>query len=187
MKKLFIIAAMFLIMDNLFAQSYVADKGAMIFSGSASFSTSGGSLYQGTSKSRVTSESIFPSFNFFVYPNIFIGGTLDYTGSKDDATTLHTFAIGPTAGYMVGKPASIIFPYASVGVLFSGERTKPAGAASTSSAGTEFVAEVGAILPAYKHLGIDIGLQYQYQKFDVVSGNIIALKLGISGLFFKEK
>jgi hypothetical protein len=185
MKKLFIIVAVLLMTNNLFAQSYVADKGAVMFSGSASFSSSGGSLYEGTGNSRVTSVSILPSFDFFVYPNIFVGGTLQYTGSKDNSNSMHTFAIGPTAGYMVGKPESNIFPYASAGILFSGERTKPVGAVSTSSAGTEFVAEAGAILPIYKHLGIDVGLQYQYQKFDVVSGNIIALKIGITGLLFK--
>jgi hypothetical protein len=203
MKKLYLVTVVLVFFfNNLSAQEYATDKGAMILNASASFTSSGGSLYETKDKTRITSLILMPSVDYFVLPNFFLGGTIQYSGNKEDSSmgdrfalrTNSTLGIGPEIGYVCAKTESKLLPYLSTGLLWLHLRSKYSDHLTTipnSGSGNEYFIGAGVIMPLKKHIGLTIGGIYRDQNYTNPFGNKIsekiwALKVGISGLLFKS-
>ena len=120
----------------------------------------------------------------------------------------NSIGIGPQIGYFASKPISKFFPVISIGYLFSSMNTitklifsdyipdkgyqQGAGEYTSiikeNSSGKELFIRLGVIIPVQKHIGISIGAAYRYQGYerDSMSGNIVELQAGISGLFYRN-
>ncbi len=103
MKKILIIAAAFLVSATAFGQKkgdmYVGG-GLTLGAGTSSYTTS----YEGTSSTTKGSTpvtfSISPSFGYFLWDNIRVGGSLAYgVQAQPDSYSTHTFMVGPEAAY----------------------------------------------------------------------------------------
>jgi len=98
--------------------TFPTNKGSMLFSGSFSFSNSGGDVY---GIDRQTTVNFSPSFTYFIIPNFGIGGDLGLTISNN----LTTFSIGPEASYFFSgnpkdKVKGAIYPYINASILYNG-------------------------------------------------------------------
>lgn len=190
MKKV-IFSMLFLIFSVSFAfpQDYAVDKGAIVISGMASFSSWGGDLYEGSDSSRATIITLAPNIDYFVVKNIFIGGRILFESMSQGDYSLTTFGIGPQFGYAFGQKNSNIFPYLIAGVYYN-TSTASNGTDITFS-GFDFKFGGGLMFTVAKHIGINIGASYNLvnRKSDDAgaeseSGDIIGLDVGISGLIF---
>jgi len=211
MKRIYLISIVLLFAYNyVSAQEYAADKGAFIVNGTAGFSSSGGKLYEGSDKKRITSLQLTPSVDYFLVRNFFIGSTFIYSHDKIGYRKENTYGIGPELGFVFARPGSKTLPVISLGYLFTHQNL---GYISTSfdeySYGNygydpynyemdqsmhsnEIFVAFGMIIPVMKHIGLTIGGIYRSQNFKQsdsfkISGNIFALNVGINGLLYKEK
>lgn len=174
MKRFFFIIVSLFVLNNLFGQEYVSDKGAMMISGAASFSSSGGRLYEDNNHKRMTNLSIIPSVDYFLLRNLFIGGTIQYLTNMSTSN----IGVGPNIGYVAGKPESKVFPFISTGLLYSW--------GSYGYSTSEYFIGVGVIVPVQKHIGITFGATYNSNKMNNTPGNIFALTVGLNGLLYKQ-
>jgi hypothetical protein len=178
MKRLFFIVVSLFLFNNLFAQEYASDKGAMIINGSASFSSMGGQLYEDSGHKRTTNLSLIPSVDYFLLRNLFVGGTLEYTSRNQSGATSYTAGVGPDIGYVAGKPESKVFPFITTGLLY----LWGPGGYSTN----EYFIGVGVIVPVQKHIGITFGATYHSEKINNTPGDIFAMTVGLNGLLYKQ-
>lgn len=185
MKRISFFILFLFALNHLFGQEYAADRGAFIVGGAASFSSSGGELYQQMGK-RTTSATIIPSVDYFVLRNFFVGATVQYSGVKEGDSRVHSIGAGPEIGYVFAKPESKILPIVSAGYLFTKNNYKVTDLYFPDSSSSEFNFAAGVIVPVQKHIGVTLGAVYRLQKLEHESGNIFALTVGINGLLFKE-
>jgi hypothetical protein len=184
MKKFLILTICLFSLNHLSGQEYAADRGAFIVGGTAGFTSSGGQLYEAMGK-RTTHISLIPSVDYFPVRNLFIGGVLQYSGSKEGDSNIYSFGIGPDIGYVFANPESKILPLISVGYLYSKTNYDVIDMYFPSTSASEFMFGAGVIVPVQKHIGVTFGAVYHQQKIKTQSGNVFALTLGIDGLLYK--
>jgi hypothetical protein len=207
-KYYFLTVLLLLVVYSVSAQDYAAGKGAFIVNGTASFSSSGGKLYESLDNKRITSLQLTPSIDYFLLRNCFVGSTLIYSHDKIGSRKENTYGIGPELGFVFAKPGSKILPVISLGYLFTSQSTGYINSPyddydpgyggygngydmNESMHSDEIFAAFGVIIPVMKHIGLTIGGIYRSQNFKQsgfkTSGNIFALNVGINGLLYKEK
>lgn len=184
MKRISFLILFLFSLNHLFGQDYAADRGAFIVGGAASFSSSGGELYQQTGK-RTTSATIIPSIDYFLLPNFFVGATVQYSGVKEGDLRGHSIGAGPEVGYVFAKRESKILPVVSVGYLYTKNKVNVTDLYFPGTSSSEFDFAAGVIVPVQKHIGVTFGAVYRLQKIEHESGNVFALTLGINGLLYK--
>ena len=172
------------ISGSLFGQSYAVDKGATIASGMASFSYSGGKLYESTDGKGLTTISLSPAVNYLVIPNFFIGGSLGLTYQTRGDNSSTSLGIGPQLGYFIGNSESTAFPYLTAGfryniISLTGYET---------ANGSDILLGFGVLVPMKGNIGFTIECGYHIMSVtysgESRSGNIISLGIGFSGLFY---
>ncbi len=164
-------------------QKYAVDQGASTISGSLSFSTSGGDLYE-YGGDRLTTISLLPTYNYFVAKNLFIGGVLDVSYLAQGGDNITSFGIGPQLGYAFGDSSSKVIPYINLGILYQSIKYGSSDNDNEASTGTDLFFGIGVMVPDKKNLGITFEANYSMMKIESVSGNVISLGIGIVGLLY---
>lgn len=206
LKKTYLLIITLLFAANtLSAQKYASGKGAFIITGAACFTNTKehenntdaytGNVgfgkynpYDYSIDKNVTSVLLNPSIDYFITRNIFIGSAFQYSGEKEYDINTSNMGIGPEFGIIFAKPESIMLPFISTGYLFMNHRIKYSDASHENNSGSEYFISCGVIVPVQKHIGVTISGVYQNLKYKLpthsISGNIIALSLGLSGLLY---
>lgn len=208
-KKLYIIVFALFVFNQLSAQGYATSKGAVILSGIAGFTSSGGEFYQGINNKTGTRLMLSPSIDYFILQNFFLSVDAEYAYTYNSQVKVNSIEIGPGIGYVFGKAESKILPFLSTGFLFNTQKNNyvstpydgynsdnnidnPYGYTidNSNTTSTTFFIDTGVIIMVQKHIGLTIGATFHNQKYKFPdgyskSGNTIALTLGINGLLYK--
>lgn len=186
MKKILVIIFFILGSGFTFSQNFATDNGAMILGGTAWFTSTG---YEGAD-SRTTGFSINPVLDYFIMPNVFIGGTVGLYLSSSSASDYSRFGIGPEIGYAFGEPKSYMFPFVKAGFEYWSSTSKFTNSSiSQSSNGTTITLGGGLVFEIVKHFGIVGTLTYNIMNdkygSNTEKSNSIDLSFGIYGLIYK--
>jgi len=161
-------------------RSEATDKGAILISGMASFSSQGGDLFEDVEENRLTTIAIVPSVFYFVIPGLGIGADVSYNRQSQGDNAFYTLGAGPKVGYFFDSGSNVI-PYAAAGFGFItfGNGDSESG---------YIIKGGGGIMIRRGHLAVAIEAGYQYMSVDIegesFSGNTIAVGVGFAGFLF---
>jgi len=100
------------------AQDYAIDQGSLILGGGVAFSRTARAIP--FARERRTGLSIHPQAQYFVAPNVAIGGTVVVGRSHTGATGRNrqgSVGVGPALSYYFGGAGSRVLPYLSTSAL----------------------------------------------------------------------
>ena len=167
-----------------YSQNFPTDKGAVLFSGTGSFSSQGGDLFE-EDGDRLTQLTLAPSVNSFVSRNVFIGGALTFSRMSVGSDSYTTIGIGPTVGFAIGNEQSKNYPYFGGGISYYS-----LGDEDDTTSGTDIKLGGGIIFDVRDHLGIVVEVGYHIMNLkhkdwdESKSGNIFAIGVGLAGLLY---
>jgi hypothetical protein len=184
------VLVLLLICSSAYSQK-AFEPGCIIVSGTLGFASLGGDLYKDADNKRMTSISLEPDAMFFILPNIFLGVTMDFERSSQGDWNKTQIGIGPSVGLGLQPPGSQTWPFLAAGFQFNSSKEKPgAGVGEEKSTGSDIALGGGVIYSVRKHLGIELDLAYVIHKEKPegadksVSGNVIAVGIGLAGILF---
>jgi hypothetical protein len=194
MKRLFpvvlLITAILLFAGSAYSQNFAVGKKAWIISGAVEFSSSSGDLYENENGDALTTISFIPSADYFVVPNVFVGGMISYSSASQGDFSMSALGIGPEVGYALGKAESKVFPFAKIGFQYL-SNSWDSGDGTEKETGSDVTIAIGVIFPVKQHIGITPQLSYHIQSLkgdwegaESVSGNILSVGVGITGLVY---
>ncbi|MBN1822301.1 MAG: hypothetical protein JXR31_13360 [Prolixibacteraceae bacterium] len=169
-------------------QTFAIDQGAIWVGGMASFTSSGGDLFE-YDGDRASTITLAPTVNYFIVPNIFIGGSLEVSNSKQGDYKDTGFGIGPQVGYVIGNESSTSFPFIDAGAKLHTSKSEY-GSYDSKTSGTDIFVGAGIVLPVAGHIGFTVEAAYHMMKLkekdadDSYSGNIFSIGIGITGLLY---
>lgn len=185
----FLILLLIVVNTYSFAQEYAVDKGATWLSGTVSFSSSGGELFEDYDGNNSSVFNLAPSINYFVGKNFFMGGGLDFSLEKQGDYQSNSIGVGPQIGYAFGNQDSRAYPYLDLGLRYYG-MSVDYGSGNSEGTGTDIFFGAGINVPLRPHLGLTFEAGYHMLNIkekeydDTYSGNIFAIGIGIVGLLF---
>lgn len=188
-KCLFVALVLCLVVGTAFSQDFAVDKKAWIISGTVEFSSSSGDLYENADGDAVTEIGFMPAADYFVMPNIFVGGMISYVSMSQGDVSVSSMGIGPEVGYAFGNADSKVFPFAKAGFQYLSMSADYGSGNDFDATQTDIIISLGVILPVKEHIGISPELSYHIQSYDpdvegadTIDGNVIRLGVGIAGL-----
>ena len=169
-------------------QEYAVDQGASFISGTASFSSNSGDLFNDADNHSYTTVTLSPTFNYFVAKNFFIGGGLELQSQTQGDISISSTGIGPQIGVAIGKSNSTVFPFLNLGLRYYSMSANYGSLGNSSTSGTDVILGFGVLVPVKTHIGLSIGGEYHSLSLKNsgvrTSGNIFSLGIGIVGLLF---
>lgn len=172
------------------AQEFAIDKKAIILSGSGSFMSKGGDLFEDVSGNKATTFNLTPSVDYFVAKNFFIGGGLDFSTSSQGNFSSNGIGIGPELGFAFGSAQSKAFPFLQIGILYYKMNYDFGSGDDSQFSGSNIFLGCGAIFPVKAHIGVILSGGYHMldlkdrEANESYSGNIFTIGIGITGLLF---
>ena len=174
------------------AQQYAIDKKATIISGSGSFMSQGGDLFEDIDGNKATTFTFTPNINHFITKNFFIGGSLEFSTKSQGDYNSNGIGIGPQIGYAFGGPQSKAFPYLDLGIRYYLMNTDYGSGDDILFSGSDISLGFGVIVPIKAHIGLIFEGGYRMMDLkdkdsnDSYSGNIFSIGVGIAGLLFQN-
>jgi len=172
-------------------QQYVVDKKATIISGSASFMSQGGDLYE-VDGNNATTFTFAPNINHFITKNIFIGGSLEFTTESQGDYKSNGIGIGPQIGLALGGSQNKVFPYFDLGIRYYRMKSDYSSDFDIQFSGSDISLGFGIIVPVKAHIGLIFEGGYHMQDLkakdydESYSGKIFSIGIGIAGLIFQS-
>ena len=186
MKKcIFVVLLIMLSCSYAFAQNSPVDTGAAIISGMASFTSS----KVKDAENSTTNIAVVPVVNYFIAPNIFLGGAVEYNSMKHGDYTSSSLGIGPSVGYAIGNKNSSTFPFIGARYMFNSSKDSD-GTNDDKATGTRIFIGGGLIAAVKDHIGIVIEAGYNIMSDkpdgadESTSSSMISVGIGISGLLY---
>jgi outer membrane protein W len=186
MKKIILISLVLLLFHSFaFSQDFAVDKGSILFAGTASFSTSGGDLFENADEDRMMSMSIEPSVSYFVIQNVGVGLRASYSRDSQGDYSSSAMGVGPSLAYFLGDAESNMFPFLGAGFLYLSTTDD-----DYTLSGTDIAVVAGVLVPVKKNLGIMIDAGYHMMSLkhedwdEAESGNMIMVGIGIAGILY---
>ena len=186
MKKcIFVLLIIVLGSSYAFSQGFAVDKGAAIISGMASFT----STKVKDAENSTTNIAAVPIVQYFIVPNIFIGGAVEFNSMSHGDYSSSSFGVGPAVGYAIGGKNSSTFPYLGGSFRFRSS-SQDDGTDEYKSSGTTIVIGGGVIAAVKDHIGIIIEAGYHIMSDkpegadESTSSSMISVGVGISGLLY---
>jgi hypothetical protein len=183
-RSLVIISILLMSSFHALPQEFAIDKGGTIISGTGSFTSSGGDLYEWDGD-RITTIMLTPAVDHFFAPNIALGCRVNYTGQSLGDYSYHAIGIGPSLSYFIGDSGSKSYSFFACGIQYYN-----AGDDDSSILGTEIFISGGILAPIRDHVGIVIEAGYHMMNLksddwdESESGNEIMLGIGVAGLLY---
>lgn len=188
--KIVIIICLSILSSTISAQQYAIDKNATIISGSGSFVSQGGNLFEDIDGNKATEFSFIPSVNHFITKNLYIGGALEFSTKSQGDYNHNGISIGPGIGYAFGTSESQVFPYLELGMHYYKMNVNYGTGNDFRFSGSDIYLGAGVIVPIKEHIGLIFGSGYHMMDLkdkdadDTYSGNIFSIAVGIAGLIF---
>jgi len=168
---LILLTAFLLMPMSASAQSYPVDRGSWIVGGSASLT----SRSTGFNDERQTSLLINPEAQYFVIPNLAVGGSAGiFFFSFDDDSETSVF-LGPAVSYYIGGPNRRLYPFVSGTVRFDVEEFTDSATLLLEGGGAYMVA---------RNVALTGTLFYNAQLEDMGDQNSFGLRFGVSAFVF---
>jgi outer membrane protein W len=126
-----------------------------------------------------------PAVNYFIMPNIGVGGSASYTRQAQGDDSYTTTAIGPSVAYYYGNAESTMFPYLGAGIRYN-----IMGDKDNKITGTDIAVGLGLLYPVKENIGIVIEAGYHIMNLkhedwdESMSGNIIMVGVGVAGILY---
>jgi hypothetical protein len=174
------------------AQQYAIDKKATIISGTGSFMSQGGDLFEDTDGNNITTITFTPNINHFITKNFFIGAGIEFSTESQGDYKSNAIGIGPQIGYVFGGPQSKALPYLDLGILYYKMNVDYGFADDFQISGSDIYLGFGVIVPIKAHIGLIFEGGYHMLDLkdkdsdDTSSGNILSIGVGIAGLLFQN-
>ena len=171
-------------------QGFAIGKGASMITGLASFSSTGSDKVAGSESGSmsetVTTLTLTPSMDYFLFNNFFVGGGLGYSNQNSDVSNITELAIGPEIGYAFGNKDSKVFPYVNAGWNYISNKINQSSYSITSLSGSGVFFGFGAIFPVKSHIGLVLEGKYNTINYSgsTQNVNIFSLNFGVVGLLF---
>ena len=163
------------------AQNYAVDKGSMMLSGTAGFSSAGGEDLYG--EERVTTITVNPIISYFFFPRLAIGSEIIYTRTSQGDNLDSCVGFGPRIAYFMGDEKSTMVPFAGASYLY----TLYSNGYEYSDTYLSFSG--GAVFMLAKNVGISGRIFYRVRTYspdgaDSSSGNIFGVGFGVNTFIF---
>lgn len=164
-------------------RSEATDKGAMLISGTASFSSQGGDLYEGFDDERLTTISIVPSVFYFVSPGLGLGADLSYNRVSQGDFSATIWGVGPKVSFLFDSGTNAI-PFIAGGVNYLS-----IGANDESEGGIRLKFGAGFLIRK-GHMAVSIEADYVYDRFkpegfsEFITGNTILIGVGFARFLY---
>jgi hypothetical protein len=174
------------------AQQYAVDKKATIISGSLSFTSQGGDLFEDFDGNKATTFSFTPNINHFITKNIFFGGSLELTTESQGDYKFTGTGIGPQIGVAFGGSQNKAYPYLDLGLRYYTMKSDFGSGSDVKFSGSDLSLGFGVIVPLKSHIGLIFEGGYHMMNLkdkdskDSYSGKIFSIGAGIAGLLFKD-
>ena len=168
------------------------DKKATIISGSASFTSQGGDIFEDANGKKATTFNFNPSINHFITKNFFIGGSLEFSTESQGDYKSNGVGVGPQIGYAFGGPQNTAFPYLDLGFRYYSMSADFGSGNDMQFGGSDIALGFGVIVPIKSHIGLIFEGGYHMLSLkdkdtsDSYSGNIFSIGVGIAGLLFQN-
>jgi hypothetical protein len=187
-KSLLLVIVTLICTNNLFAQEFAVDKGAAFISGQVAFASQGGELFEDANGNKLSSFSLLPNVNYFIFKSLFLGVGLEFASEIQGNYTSRGIGVGPQIGYAFGNENSTIFPYIGIGMKYY-DLLVSYGSRDTEAKTTDLFLGAGLIIPVKSHLGLTLDIGYHVSGIDSGSGihlgNTLGVSLGIVGLLYR--
>lgn len=187
MRRLFLIIALLVSMmpSVTYCQSAreATKKGSVLISGTASFASQGGELYEFNAE-RFYRLSLSPSLLYFVMPGFGVGLDFNFSRLGRAGESLVSTGIGPQAGLFFEINGGVI-PFIGGGVSHLS-----VGSDDERDWGVGFNLGVGAFIRK-GHLAAGIEVNYVFERFKpegfagAITGNTILVGIGLAGFLYK--
>lgn len=190
MKTYTLILVLSIFCISLFSQESAVSRGAFILSGTASFSSSGGDLFEDMDNNALKSITLTPSLNAFVVNNFFMGLSAEMSSESQGDYRASTTGFGPQIGYAFGDSNSEAFPFISAGINAYSMAYDYGNNNDGNITGRDIHFNFGMIVPVKSHIGIVLEGSYHMlnltEKSLNVSGTgaIFTFAIGVVGLLF---
>jgi len=136
---------------SLHAQAYAMDAGSIMFGGSATITRSETS--SGGASSSITRIAMSPSAEYFVIPNLSVGGTLTLARTSGEGFSGTTVMAGPSASYYFHSPERALHPFVAVRTQF-GRSTTTVGDNDVSTNTTGARGAAGGVYMLAANVGV---------------------------------
>ncbi len=172
------------------AQEFATDKSAVIISGSGSFMSQGGDLFEDTEGNKLTNFSFDTGINYFLEKNLFLSANFGFSTQAQGDQSYHGVGLGPGIGYVFSNAASKVLPYVEVGFLYQSMNYDFGSGDNTQFTGSDIYYGFGLIVPIKDHLGLIIGSSYHMMNLnnkdldDSFFGSTFSVSIGFAGLLF---
>ena len=174
------------------AQQYAVDKKATIISGTGSFMSQGGDLFEDIDGNKATTFTFTPNLNHFITKNFFIAGSFEFSSESQGDYSSNGIGIGPQIGYAFGGPQSQVFPYLDLGIGVYKMIVDYGPSDDFQFSGSDIFFGGGIIVPIKAHIGLVFEAGYHMLDLkdkdtgDSYAGNIFSIGVGISMLIFQN-
>ena len=193
MKNVFLLLLFILFAVPAFAADNPVDKGNFVVSMPIlSYSQASGDLYENTEGDGSTTTSLMAGeyemgVQYFVIPNLAVGGILGYSRWERDDSSSTTLTFGPMVNYFFKTGNDKLFPYVGAGYIY--EKFKYDNGNSTyKSTSSSLVLQGGAAFMLGKNLAVygEISDSMDSENPDVgksTDGTVIGITAGIKAFF----
>jgi len=193
----------FLLTSPVQAQDAPTDQGVYILDGGASFRSQGGDLYTADDDDRRTLVSFQPAGLYLVAPNVAVGGKLLISRSSQDARTITTLGLGPSATYYIGEPDAPVLPFVAanlfalrssasvdLGTVDFGFGPVDRGTEEATLTGLGFDIQAGFTYMLARNVGVTTAAFFRYERLggddlpEARTGNTVGVQIGITAFVF---
>jgi len=163
-------------------QGFAIGKGASMITGLTSFS----STSSGSGSGSVTSITLSPSMDYFLFDHFFVGGGIGYSSQNSNGSNVTGFTIGPEIGYAFGKQDSKVYPFLNVGWNYLNNTVNASYYDNSNLTGSDLSFGFGFIIPVKSHFGLVLQGKYDTINYSgsTENVNVISLNFGVVGLLF---
>jgi hypothetical protein len=176
MKRIVPVLGLLLLMaGNAEGQSSPVDKGSLMFSGSASFTSRG----EENDDDRVFTINLNSGAGAFLLPGLMLGGNLQFWSASWRGNTLSTWGIGPKIAYFFGTDKQWFEPSA-VYPMVGGAFTLTGASNGEGISGSVLNLEGGIVAMATRSVGLTLTAFYQFETMESVSANTLGVMAGFT-------
>ncbi len=171
---------LFIFNVSIYSQSYSTDKGSKIISGSFSFSSAGGDIYENSHEERLTTVELNADFGFFTSPGFEVGGKVLFSNISQGGASYSQIGLGPQLGYFWGDGEKKLHPFVNASFLYVSR--------SNSITGSQLYFGGGICFMISDAIGLAGEVGYQVESLSShshsITGDRINLSIGIKAFLF---
>ncbi len=199
MKRLLIIAVVFLFAASITAADGPTDKGSLILEGNASFSSISSDDMLGDESATII--NIIPTIGYFISPNLLIGADIEFLKVSYGDMSGSSFGIGPSVGYYFNMDKTridakgAVYPYIKGFFIYTSSKLEAEEEEEEDEEEVEFTTTTfgfqgGMIFMLSNYVGANFSARYSFDKYkpegadESADGNTLNIGVGITAFIY---